>query len=211
MQKNRILAVYPDLNEQLYLQEIFSGSNNEIICTSCVIEAIKLLLADSFSIILVGSKTADCDNIVTTLKTITDVPIIVAEMIVCKKNLSIIGSHQNSNLEKDSEINSRKVLNFGELIVDPDRRLVLLNGADIELTKIEFDILYLLAKHTGRVLSRDQIYNNVWQHNTSYDIDELVKAHIKRLRKKLELSKHDYIQNVRGIGYKFAVKNSYIQ
>lgn len=92
----------------------------------------------------------------------------------------------------------------GNLIVDPTSRQVSLNGEPLYLTRKEFDLLFCLASHAGQVLSREQLYQMVWEENSAYNVDETVKAHIKLLRKKLTPAGAEYIKNVWGIGYRFS-------
>lgn len=95
-------------------------------------------------------------------------------------------------------------LTFGtDLVIDPLGHQALLKGVNLKLTRIEFDLLYCLASHTGQILSREQLYDLVWKRHNSYQVDEVVKAHIKALRRKLENSNIEYIKNVWGIGYQF--------
>lgn len=75
-------------------------------------------------------------------------------------------------------------------------------GKRIEIDKKEFDLLFCLASNPGQVFSREQLYNYVWE-EAIYNVDDVVKAHIKGLRKKLSDVKTTYIKNVWGIGYYF--------
>ncbi len=210
---NKILALYPDLEDHHILHEAFADSHNEIVCVTTVSEAVRLLVEQSFTLVLIDSKVIDrrSDEIATTIKTISNVPVIIADSVVYAKKDKTESPHGMEHHHKhghivhsDSGLHYHKVLTFDQLVIDPNRREVLLNGSSLCLTKIEFDIVYFLARHKGRVMSRDQIYANVWMHDSSFDVDELVKAHIKRLRKKFSPSNHEYIQNVRGVGYKFS-------
>ena len=93
---------------------------------------------------------------------------------------------------------------FGkDLMIDPKSRKATLRGESLNLTKKEFDLLFCLARHAGQVLSREQLYTQVWENDNSYNVDNLVKAHIKTLRKKLTPANREYIKNVWGIGYCF--------
>lgn len=98
----------------------------------------------------------------------------------------------------------RYTLAFGtEMIIDPAYYQVFLNGTSLDLTKREFEVLYYLASHNRQVFSKEQLYNQVWSSDSDYSIDEAVKSCIKVLRKKLSLYGKEYIQNVRGVGYRF--------
>lgn len=96
-------------------------------------------------------------------------------------------------------------LAFGmDLIIDPVKHQATLKGEPLNLTRKEFDLLFYLASHAGQVLSREQLYSAVWNEDSTYNIDESVKAHIKALRKKLTPSGREYIQNEWGVGYRFS-------
>lgn len=95
-------------------------------------------------------------------------------------------------------------LAFGsDLIIEPEKRQVYLKGKKLNLPRKEYDMLFCLASNTGKILSREQLYAQVWDDDTSFNVDELVKAHIKTLRKKLSDADIQYIKNVWGVGYRF--------
>lgn len=99
-------------------------------------------------------------------------------------------------------------LTFGtELIINPLYRQVIIDGAQIELTRTEFDLLFCLAQHPGQIWSRSQLYQHIWEDTLGLDGDRTVKTHIGNLRKKLASLGKNYIQNSRGVGYKFVPPN----
>lgn len=93
---------------------------------------------------------------------------------------------------------------MGEVTIDLIERNVSIKGTKIALTNREFDILYLLAKSPGRIFSKEQIYDIVWQEPYSGDYN-IVMSHIHHIREKIEDNpgKPLYIQTVWGIGYRF--------
>jgi len=95
-------------------------------------------------------------------------------------------------------------LDFGGLEIDPPARAVHLAGRPVELTQREFDLLLFLARHPGRVFSRDQLMDRVWR-STFYTDTTTVTVHIRRLRAKIEAepAKPEWIQTVWGVGYRF--------
>jgi two-component system, OmpR family, alkaline phosphatase synthesis response regulator PhoP len=97
----------------------------------------------------------------------------------------------------------RLSLRRGPLMIDPGRRSVTLDGAPVALTTLEFDLLYALARHPGRVFSRDELLDQVWGSDFE-GVDRVVDVHISNLRQKLEAAFHhtDLLLTVRGIGYK---------
>lgn len=102
-----------------------------------------------------------------------------------------------------SEKEESKPVSVGNLIIDFDNFSVIKNGQTIQLTSKEFDILKLLVKNPGRVFTKAQIYNLIW--NDEYYGDEnVINVHMRRLREKIEdnPSKPQYIKTLWGIGYK---------
>lgn len=97
----------------------------------------------------------------------------------------------------------QRVISIGDLTIFPAQRKVLKRNQEINLTNIEFRILYVLALHQGITLSKEKIYNYVWNGEYLQD-DSNITSHIRRLRKKIEdnPSQPEYIQTVRGVGYK---------
>lgn len=99
---------------------------------------------------------------------------------------------------------SPEQIQIAELCIDSGSRVVTLNDGTIELTAREFDLLFFLAKHIGRVYSRAQLLDEVWGY--SHDgYEHTINTHINRLRNKLKrgAGKADFLQTVWGIGYKF--------
>jgi DNA-binding response OmpR family regulator len=97
------------------------------------------------------------------------------------------------------------VVQLGELVVDAGRREARLGVVELELTPLEFELLYVLARHAGRVLSRVQLLEQVWGYDYHTDL-RVVDAVVKRLRAKLRQAapKAEIIVTVRGVGYKLS-------
>lgn len=98
---------------------------------------------------------------------------------------------------------SQRDIQVGDLNIISGQHKVLKQGMEINLTNIEFRILYVLALHQGITLSKEKIYNYVWDGEYLQD-DSNITSHVRRLRKKIEddPSRPEYIQTVRGVGYK---------
>ena len=97
----------------------------------------------------------------------------------------------------------RERIKNGELLILPDQHKVLKENREVNLTNIEFRILYVLALHQGITLSKEKIYNYVWNGEYLQD-DSNITSHVRRLRKKIvnDPSQPEYILTVRGVGYK---------
>ena len=105
------------------------------------------------------------------------------------------GSSQKSN---------EGALVFDDLVIDPQTRLVSVQGAEVMLTVKEFDMLWLLARHPRQVFSRRHLLERVW--GVSDYIDPgTVTVHVRRLREKIEAdpSNPAHILTMWGVGYKF--------
>ncbi|MCX7904474.1 MAG: response regulator transcription factor [Caloramator sp.] len=100
---------------------------------------------------------------------------------------------------------SRKSIEMTEdFVVDKAAREVYIMGEKVELTPKEFDLLLYLYERPNIALSREQILNAVWGYDFFGDL-RTVDTHIKNLREKLG-DFREYIETVRGVGYKFEVK-----
>ncbi len=96
------------------------------------------------------------------------------------------------------------VVHAAALTIDAERHEAHLAGNYLDLTALEFKMLHALAKQPGRVLSREQLLEQVWGYEYHGDL-RVVDAVIKRLRVKLRKAapKDELIATVRGVGYKF--------
>src|SRR5215210_6900133 len=92
----------------------------------------------------------------------------------------------------------------GKLEVDYERRSVTLDGKQVQLTYVEFEILAALAGSPGRVFTREMLLEHIWGDSTYRD-PRTVDVHIRHLREKLESDpkKPEYLFTVRGVGYRF--------
>jgi two-component system, OmpR family, alkaline phosphatase synthesis response regulator PhoP len=92
-----------------------------------------------------------------------------------------------------------KKLKLGDLTIDPERFLIIINGNEVVLAKKEFELLYLLAAKPGRVFLRNEILSQVWGNDVIVG-DRTIDVHIRKIRQKLGI---DCITTVKGVGYKF--------
>jgi len=97
-----------------------------------------------------------------------------------------------------------QVLSHGGLVLDPEKLKVTLHGKPVSLTSHEYKLLYALMRSPGRVFSRSELLDHFYQHGEVV-VDRVIDVHIGKLRQKIErdASKPEYIQTVRGFGYRF--------
>ncbi len=93
------------------------------------------------------------------------------------------------------------ILSLPGLEIRPERRKIYSNSQEINMTKKEFDIFYLLAVNKGRVLTYEQIYQNVWNGDATGGESAVIVYHIRNIRKKLSSIPALSIQCVRELGY----------
>ncbi|MBN8789110.1 MAG: response regulator transcription factor [Terrimonas sp.] len=94
-----------------------------------------------------------------------------------------------------------KTIQTGNIIIDPVKFVVTINGQDIVLAKKEFELLHLLATKPGRVFLRNEILSQIWGTEVIVG-DRTIDVHIRKIRQKLGI---DCITTVKGVGYKMVV------
>ena len=108
--------------------------------------------------------------------------------------------------QNESPVAAEAMLAAGSVKIDVERHIVYVNDQQTSLPLKEFDLLELLVRNAGRVLTRSQLIDRVWGSDYFGDTKTL-DVHIKRLRAKIESDPAEpvFIQTVRGLGYKFEV------
>ncbi len=95
----------------------------------------------------------------------------------------------------------QEVIHLGDLVVDIPRHQVTVKGKGVDLTATEFKLITTLAQRRGRVQSREQLLQDVWEYDSLIDT-RTVDTHMRRLREKLGVAAR-YLDTVRGVGYRF--------
>ncbi len=98
----------------------------------------------------------------------------------------------------------REILTLGEITLLPEEYSVKINEETVKLTPIEFDIFNLLFQNHGTIVSSARILQDIWGYSPTDDV-EMIRVHIRHLRKKLDKTDKKYIQTVYGGGYKLEV------
>jgi two-component system response regulator RegX3 len=111
-------------------------------------------------------------------------------------------------LRRAAEAGERRaegVTEIGELVVDPSRRSASFRGEELELSRKEFDLLQLLVKSAGSVVTRERLLEEVWDTNW-FGSTKTLDVHVSGLRKKLsdDPAEPRYLHTVRGVGFRFA-------
>ncbi len=168
------------------------------------VEICRILRAEKIStpIIMLTARTEEIDKVIG-LETGADdyltKPFSIRELMARVKAIL-----RRNEINKNAGEAPGKIISFDELMVDPQKRKVLLGKNKIELTPKEFDLLYLFISNPGKSYSRDNLLTLVWGYEfTGYE--HTVNSHINRLRAKIEpdINKPQYILTTWGIGYRF--------
>ena len=151
----------------------------------------KIRETNNIPIIMLSAKSTDLDKILG-LGTGAD------DYVVKPFNPLELTARVKSQLRRYTQLNPNKGMS-----INKDNHKVVVDGEEIKLTPIEFDILYLLASNPGKVFSTDEIFERVWNEKV-YEANNTVMVHIRRLRGKMkeDTRQSKIITTVWGVGYK---------
>lgn len=94
-----------------------------------------------------------------------------------------------------------KALTVGDLVLDVASKKLIKSGENVELTALEYRMILYFMNNQGRVLTKNQIYEAVWDQDKFVDDNSIMVA-ISKLRGKINDEAHDYIRTIRGLGYR---------
>lgn len=224
--KQKVLVIFEDEEAYGELQIALESATIATVFAATPDDAIRPFINHEYCLVIIDASVSDADGqrLLKIMQTIQPTPILLLSSST-KHPARLAAFHVGANaywgkpysLEecvaqaktlirlyndlKSRKSSNRTLLYGADLIIDPIKRKVFLQETAIELTRKEFDLLYLMASHPGQVFTRDQLYSKVWNADYTVNVEDSVKAHIKTLRKKLLDT--DYIQNVWGVGYRF--------
>lgn len=107
-----------------------------------------------------------------------------------------------ARIKRAANKNSKKnIITVSGVTLDLDKSAVFENGKQLELTALEYKLLSLLMQNVGRVVTRELIFEKIWDVSGNFVNDNTLTVYIKRIRKKLDA---DIIKTVKGMGYQVA-------
>ena len=168
-------------------------------------QALELLRKNSnIRVIFLSAKTTEDDKVEGLLKGADDYigkPFSSNELVARVKSQLRRYTVLNSPLKEETSI-----INANDLKIDIKRKIVTINDMPINLTRIEYNILVLLATHPETVYSTEDIFETIWNEKPT-NADNTIMVHIRKLREKVERQPRNprHIKTVWGIGYKFTL------
>ena len=222
--EQRVLIIDGDLENCKAIKYALTEYGISAYYTLSVVEGIERLMRHGFQLVILDISLSETDglDLLRFMRQMKDMPILVLSSqggIEHKERAFRLGA--DDFMEKPLELREcllraqallrrynaaaaltgqrcYTIVNFENMVIDPHTRRVRYNGRELELTRREFDLLYLLASHVGRVLTHEQLRYHVWGDDFMGDENNAIPISVSRLRQKLEDGR--CIESVRGIG-----------
>jgi len=221
----RVLAVDDDEAVLEMLRRVLATEGFHVDGATSARAALEVVAADPPDVVLLDVMLAGDDGleVLTELRRMCDVPVILVtakgdeadrvlglrmgadDYVVKPFSYPELVARIGSVLRRTTPKNDKGPLSFGPLAVDLGTREVRLDGAVVDTTAKEFDLLAFLAESPRQVFSRQQLLENVWSSSSEWQDPATVTEHVRRLRLKLEAEpeRPRWIVTVRGVGYRF--------
>lgn len=228
MLQRQLLIVTNDLEISQSIGERLESSTTAVCCISSLSKAIEHIIKTPYCLLVIDFQVSDLDNIEITriLRAAMRLPILaLTNALPAQERVALFRAGVTTILDKpvDVDLCAAQVdalmetyfeydegagklvpVTFGtSLVIVPRYRQVLVHGVPIKMTRVEFDLLHLMARHPRQVFSRQELYDHVRDNSFELGGDETVRSHIKALRKKLSGLGRDIIETVWGVGYRF--------
>lgn len=223
MVKRQILIVAEDISLDRSIYEYMETGNTEVCLTSSLPEALGSFVKREYRLVIIDFQFVGTNvlELLRVMRKAKYTPILViTSYLESEEKVALFQAGANAYIEKPvdvtvcaaqaaalielySQLNEDSITFGSELIISPLYRQVIIDGIPLDLTRTEFDLLFCLAQHPGQVWSRNQLYHRVWDDTLGLEGTHTVKTHIGNLKKKLTDLGKDYIQNSRGVGYRF--------
>lgn len=221
---SNILIVEDNEDVNLMLKEALTDAGYEVKSAFTGIDGINEIKSCRYDLVLLDIMLPykSGDEILKEMRGFSEIPVIVIsakDMVGTKIDLLKLGADDyitkpfdlgevaarvESNLRRSQKvIQGNKVFRYKDMILDDSTKRVSANDIEIELTAKEYMILEMLIKHRGKVFTKANLYETIWQDEYLGD-ENAVKTHISNLRNKLKKANpnQEYIETVWGLGYR---------
>lgn len=222
---SKILIVEDDPSIQALLHDFIEEAGYSVVLAADGVEALAQYSQQDFDLILLDIMLPKIDGygVCEVIRQKSDVPIIMLTALDSEENqikgldlqaddyitkpfsMPVLLRKIGAVLRRSSKQNyTPQTISYNDLTLDLDGYKVYWREENIELTPREFEILRELITHKGRILTRQNLLQNLWKYEFFGD-ERIIDTHIKNLRKKLGAA--DYIETIRGVGYRIDKEN----
>ncbi len=220
----KILVIEDEKNIQNIIKEFLESAKYEVNTADDGLEGINLIQNNNYDLVLLDIMMPKIDGFVVCemIRKNSNVPIIILTALTDEESqlkgfdkladdyitkpfsMPVVLKHIEAILRRTENINKKvDVLKYKNISLNIENYDVFVDNQKVALTFREFEILKLLLENQGKVFTRDNILNSIWNYDYFGD-DKIVNTHIKNIRKKLG---YDYIETVRGVGYRIDKEN----
>ena len=225
--KDTILVVEDEYDIRELLKEFLTQAGYDVVTAEDGLEALEKFKSFNYNLIILDIMLPKIDGYVLCeiIRKESNVPIIMLTALDSEENqlkgfdlniddyitkpfsMKVFLKRVETVLRREKKILDDTTIsheiNYKNIKVDTNTFLVFVDGNKIDLTIKEYELLIMLLKNRGKVLSRENLLSTLWGYDY-YNDSRVIDTHIKNLRKKLNL---DFIETIRGVGYGVDIKN----
>ena len=215
----KILVVEDEKDIQNIIKAFLENADYKVETADDGLEGINLIQKNSYDLVLLDIMMPKIDGFVVCemIRKNSNIPIIILTALTDEESqlkgfdkladdyitkpfsMPIVLKHIEAIFRRtDNNNETSNILKYKNLMLNTENYEVYVDNQKVSLTYREFEILKIFLENQGKVFSRDNILNSIWNYDYFGD-DKIVNTHIKNIRKKLG---YDYIETVRGVGYK---------
>ena len=215
----KILVIEDEKDIQNIIKAFLENADYKVETADDGLEGINLIQKNSYDLVLLDIMMPKIDGFVVCemIRKNNNVPIIILTALTDEESqlkgfdkladdyitkpfsMPVVLKHIEAIFRRtDNNNETSNILKYKNMILNIENYEVYVDNQKVSLTYREFEILKIFLENQGKVFSRDNILNSIWNDDYFGD-DKIVNTHIKNIRKKLG---YDYIETVRGVGYK---------
>ena len=215
----KILVIEDEKDIQNIIKAFLENADYKVETADDGLEGINLIQKNSYDLVLLDIMMPQIDGFVVCemIRKNSNIPIIILTALTDEESqlkgfdkladdyitkpfsMPIVLKHIEAIFRRtDNNNETSNILKYKNMILNTENYEVYVDNQKVSLTYREFEILKIFLENQGKVFSRDNILNSIWNYDYFGD-DKIVNTHIKNIRKKLG---YDYIETVRGVGYK---------
>ncbi len=220
----KILVIEDEKDIQNIIKAFLENAEYKVETADDGLEGINLIQDNNYDLVLLDIMMPKIDGFVVCemIRKNSNVPIIILTALTDEESqlkgfdkladdyitkpfsMPVVLKHIEAIFRRTENINKKvDVLKYKNISLNIENYDVFVDNQKVALTFREFEILKLLLENQGKVFTRDNILNSIWNYDYFGD-DKIVNTHIKNIRKKLG---YDYIETVRGVGYRIDKEN----